>query len=440
LEPQSKYQSIIQKLNYYNLVLIAFSLPFPRLFSLYLCVTWIILFLLGGRYRQRFARRKTERGILFLFILFYLYHIAGLLYSSNTSMAWTDIILKLPFLFMPLILFISGSDLSRYKNKILTGFVAGNLTASLLCLIAATFRSLFYFNGHWHFDAELMGHNYTFWQMLANGGNNFMYEALSILIHPGYFSVFIVASIVIILDLLLHKKAGRTVIAKVLNILLIIFFCIMVYLLFARNGLISLFIVLLTYILYGTMRTQIRSVKFAMLAFIAIFTLSGIFLLSRNGRMKNSYYEIKRYIENPASVSKDDDRLFIWGLSMDIIRHNLLIGVGTGDNKDELMKKYREKEMEEALKARLNVHNQYLETSIQLGVIGLAGLLGILVSSVIMAIRKRNLLLLMISFITGLFLLFESALNTQSGVFFFVFILSVLLFIPKEPERDAIFS
>lgn len=436
MEQLSKYTQVIRKLNLIILVLIAFSLPFYRLFSLYLSVLWILIFLLEGRYRQRFAGRKPERGILILFLLFYFIHLTGLFYSQNKDAAWIDIILKLPFLFMPLFFFISGEQLRGERNKILSSFIAGNFIASVICLLAATFRSLTFFNGHWFFDAELMEHNYSFWKMLANGGNNFMYEALSMFIHPGYFSILAVASVVIVVDMMYHKDAGKSRLSKFLLILLIVFFCIMVYLLFSRTGLIALFLSLFAYSLYAILKAGSTVTRVAMLLLVAVITLGGFFVMSHNGRMKNSYYEIKRFFSDPSSISKNDDRLFIWGLSLDIIKEHPIIGVGTGDSKDELMKKYREKGMADALKARLNVHNQFLETTTQLGLVGLLSLLSLLVFPFIKAFRSKDVKLALIIIVNTLFLFFESALNTQAGVYYFVFMLSVLIMIPKGEKGE----
>lgn len=432
MESQSKYTQNVRKLNFFILSLILFTLPFHRLFAVYLCVLWVLVFLLEGKFSQRFSGKKGK-GFLFLMLIFFLLHLIGILYSENKNEAWEHIILKLPFVFMPLVLFMSAYHLKEKINKILLCFVAGNLLASVICLIAATVRSFSFVNGNWVFNAELMEHTgYTFWQMLANGGNNFMYDPLSFFIHPGYFSMFIVVSILIIIDLLIHNVIGKSIHAKILYILLILFFCIMVYLLFTRTGLITLFIILLGYFIYTAFRGKGRLYKTGILI---IFTVIGILVMGFNGRMKNTYYEVKKIISNPDRITKEDDRLFIWCISLDIIKNNFFIGVGTGDNKDNLMEVYREKQMVEAQKAGLNTHNQFLETTMQLGLPGLLCLLAIFIWPFIYALKNRNILLLLFQIVNILFFFFESGLNMQAGVFYFVLMLSLLMFV-KPREKD----
>lgn len=343
------------------------------------------------------------------------------------KVGWEHVMLKLPFVFIPVVLFMSADYLENKSDKILMSFVAGNFIASVVCIIAAMVRSLSYVNGSWEFHAELMEHTgYTFWQMLANGGNNFMYEPLSIFIHPGYFSVFNVVSVLILLELLFQKKIGDSVKARILFVILIFFFCIMVYLLFARTGLIALFVVLLGYLLLLTFRGKGRLYKAGALL---LFVLGSLYVLTHNGRMINSYNEIKKVFSEPGSISKQDDRIFIWGISFNIIKNNLWAGVGTGDGREKLMEVYRKNNMIDAQKQQLNVHNQFLETTMQLGLPGLFCLLAIFIWPLVLALRNRNISLLLLQTVNILFFFFESGLNTQAGVFYFVLLLSVLMFL-----------
>ncbi|MFH0867222.1 MAG: O-antigen ligase family protein [Bacteroidota bacterium] len=369
-------------------------------------------------------------------LVFFLLHLIGLFYSQNKNEGWEHIMLKLPFVFMPLVLFLSADFLREKNNKILLSFVAGNFLASVICLTTAIVRSFTFVNGSWVFNAELMEHyGYSFWQMLANGGNNFMYDALSIFIHPGYFSMFIVVSVLIIIDLLLHREIGKSVIARILYILLLPFFFIMVYLLFARTGMIALFIVLLGYLISITFSGRGKLYKAGILI---VFLVAAITIMSNNGRMKNTYNVVNKLLTNPDQITKQDDRIYIWGISLEIIKNNFFTGVGTGDSKDNLMVVYKKEQMEEAQKAKLNVHNQYLETMMQLGLLGLLVLLVVFIWPFIYALKNRNILLMLFVLVNVVFFLFECVLNTQAGVFYFTFVLSLLMFV-RPMKKTSVF-
>ena len=433
METVSKYTQTLRKINFWLIVLISFFLPFHRLFASYLSILWIVCFLLEGNFSQKFSNKK-RKGFLYLLLAFFLLHLIGLSYSENMHEGWEHVMLKLPFVFIPLMLFMSADFLREKYKKILLSFVAGNFSAAVICLIAATVRSLSYVNGSWVFNAELMEHyGYSFWQMLANGGNNYMYDPLSVFIHPGYFSMFIVVSVLIIIDLLFHNEIGKSIRSKMLYMLLILFFCIMVYLLFARTGLIALFIVLLGYLIVLAFRGKGKIYK---LGILIAFAIAGIVVIGNNGRMKNTFYELKKLISDPRKITKQDDRIFIWGISLDIIKNNFLTGVGTGDTKEKLMEVYKKEQMEEAQKAGLNVHNQFLETTMQFGISGLLVLLTIFIWPFIYAVKNRNILLILFLIVNVLFFSFECALNAQAGVFYFVLIYSLLLFVRPEKRTS----
>jgi O-antigen ligase len=171
--------------------------------------------------------------------------------------------------------------------------------------------------------------------------------------------------------------------------------------------------------------------------FIAI-AVGGIILLGYNGRMRNSINELKGFFANSNQYIDSENRLIIWYNSLDIIKANLLAGVGTGDNRDKLIEMYKDKGFNKAAEARLNVHNQFLETTIQLGLMGLATLLSLFIWAFIKAIKNRNILLICFLIVNILFFLFESCLNRQAGVFYFVLFLSFIIF--ARPLKKEITS
>ena len=135
-------------------------------------------------------------------------------------------------------------------------------------------------------------------------------------------------------------------------------------------------------------------------------------------------------------ASSSGERLLIWWYSFEITNDNLLFGVGTGDVKDKLLDKYREKQMYNALGLKLNAHNQYLETTLALGVIGLIVLLLILVLPAMYGMERKHYLLLIFLILIAFNFLFESMLETQAGVVFYAFFNAYLFAIKKDPASE----
>lgn len=120
-------------------------------------------------------------------------------------------------------------------------------------------------------------------------------------------------------------------------------------------------------------------------------------------------------------------RLLIWQTSAEIIKDNFLFGVGTGDVKDVLMSKYKEKGLTGAYKENLNAHNQFLQTFIALGLPGILLLLASFVFPFILAIKTRNYIYLAFLIIVFINFLTESMLETIAGVMFYAFFNSLLI-------------
>jgi O-antigen ligase len=418
------YRTVTGKIAFAFALLSAFCLPLYKTFPVYTVFIWLLAMLAGMDFRHI----RRNRSVLFLLLLvlsFYFLHVAGLLFSENRSSAWFDLQVKLPLFLMPLIMFWRTETMSRKSHYIGLAFVSGNLLASFVCLIAATWRSIIFTESGWTFDAELMDHDYTFWQMLMHGGNNFTYVALSVFRHPGYFSMYIVVSMLIITDYLINGQIGKTMKSRILFILLLLFFAIMVYLLFSRAGLLAM-VAGMGFYLFVMMIRSLHRLKFLVLT--AVFALTAFFLVSSNARMVNSWNELKSFVNGPRENLRTDSRLLIWYHAAVLLKENPW-GAGTGDGKDVLLKMYENKGLTAALESKLNVHNQFLETGIQLGFPGLLLLVMLFVFPLVFAVRKRNWLLIAFLMVNGIFLLFESALNTQAGTFYFGFMLSFLLFI-----------
>ena len=128
------------------------------------------------------------------------------------------------------------------------------------------------------------------------------------------------------------------------------------------------------------------------------------------------------------------DRIPIWMISSEVIQENLIIGVGSGDVSDALLKKYKIYKLQSLESNKYNTHNQYLETFIAVGLIGFIIFILWLFYPLFLKrnYTKRNFLILIFIGIISINFLFETALNTISGVIFIAFFYSFLLFASNQ--------
>jgi len=130
----------------------------------------------------------------------------------------------------------------------------------------------------------------------------------------------------------------------------------------------------------------------------------------------------------------NDIRVTIWESALGVIERNLVLGVGTGDASDELKKEFLSSGHTSGYYDNLNAHNQFLETLLENGIIGLALFLGIIVYMLYMAVSEKNLIYGMFILMMILYFLFETILNRLSGITFFALFSFLLVHYGRAAE------
>jgi O-antigen ligase len=143
---------------------------------------------------------------------------------------------------------------------------------------------------------------------------------------------------------------------------------------------------------------------------------------------------LKTYISNPkkilskkeSEITGNDSRLIMWTVtSEEIAKHPF--GVGTGDVDYYLNKRLQSYNLKEFATRNYNPHNQFLQITLEIGVFSLITFLLFFYFTMQFAIQNKNWILLIL--IINLFFnsLFESMLQRQSGIVFYVFFIVVLI-------------
>jgi O-antigen ligase len=114
-----------------------------------------------------------------------------------------------------------------------------------------------------------------------------------------------------------------------------------------------------------------------------------------------------------------------------------ILGTGAGDCEDELLKVYRKNNFEIALKASYNPHNQFLQTLLTLGPIGLFFLLGIFGSMLRRADRNQDFPLFLLVIVFAFSMITESMLERQSGIFLFTVLTCFFAAVSKMQEAES---
>ena len=145
-------------------------------------------------------------------------------------------------------------------------------------------------------------------------------------------------------------------------------------------------------------------------------------------QLNESLNPLKSYLRDPMSFVQEEReyfegntvRLIMWTATAEIILEHP-IGIGTGDLDSELSKKLRKwNQPEEMISKHYNPHNQFLQIGAEIGWLGMILFFSIFLVLVRAGRKKGNVPLLLLTLVVGFNCLFESILQRQSGLVFFV--------------------
>ncbi len=131
-------------------------------------------------------------------------------------------------------------------------------------------------------------------------------------------------------------------------------------------------------------------------------------------------------------------KLEYWKTAIQIIKKNLLFGVGTGDVQDSFDAEYVTSKSNLGEKYRLRTHNQFLAYGVSFGALGIVLFLIFLFYPLIkLEFYKNNIYFAFLSIVL-LSMLTEDTLEVQAGINFFAFFNSLFLLKSKENQLHEI--
>jgi len=380
-------------LNYFKeelILFIAFALPLNKAIIPLLIVLLILVWILEGNFK---LKTKNYKSIFFFGSIFlYLTHLFGMLYTQNIKSGNFDLEQKLSLLIFPLIFFGDFFYDESYLKRVFRSFVVGCLFGCLLCFINASI--------HYYF---------------SNSVDSYFYVQFSCIMHPSYYSLYLAfAACIVLFD--------NTVLRKTFyKIPITLFFLLCIILLSSKGGFISIFIVfILKFIHVLFVKKKYLKSIITLLIFVVTIAIVIFGFPKSVQRIRDMFNTFK---SKETALNTTSTRLVIWKHSFMIIKNKPILGVGTGDANDELLKTYVGKNEIELKERKFNAHNQFLQTSISLGILGLLALILPFIILFYKSIINQSLINLSFVILVLTNFLFEAMLETQAGVIFISFFL-----------------
>jgi O-antigen ligase len=406
--------------NYFSLIgifvfllsTIAFFIPvLPKILPGLIITAVIVWFILV--IRQSNSNGLITDGKVFLLLFLYCLYVAGMFYTINYSHGLKDLETKLSLLVFPLI-FSTVRFPKADRTRILLFFLAGCFTAMAYNIINSAYNFYTEYSVRGSF-------NYT----------NFLYFNLSQIIHPSYLALYFCLAVSIIIDWIQNQYVK---LSKYLLYFALLCLIIFIFMLSSKAGILTLITVLTYYLVIFLKKVAIKNLKIKQLLIPAAFIIFSVimYLFLVPGATKRLEINPRLFTtENVIAKDTEDSselRVLIWQNAVEIIENNLWFGIGTGDVRDALMRKYEDKHIKRAIMFQLNAHNQFLQTWIAVGIPGLIALLIWLFLLIKNGLLERDHNQIIFGIILFINFLFESMLETQAGVIFISFFTCLFLF------------
>lgn len=384
------------------LALVFFIMPFGKhlLTNIALLGFIVCCFIYFRKKDYLYALKNVQWLVFALFIGWYL---VSLFWSSSLDEGLRQIQVKLGLLILPFFILAAGSLLQRHHiERVKMAFVLGCAGVLTACFTASAYKAL-----------QIGSHI-----RLSPGGtytqNLFTYQALSEnFMHPGYLATYIgLALIILLVNITTHTKR------KWWQFILIVYFFAGMVLLQGRINLLALLIVLgVSALVYAFSK---RAYFIFWLAGIPVLMLVA-FLFFAPANLKERYFQMPdfSYDISGNDFNSATFRLAEWTCAADVIGAHPIIGTGVGDNRSALQEAYIARNFKQGVLNKFNAHNQYLETTIATGYIGLLILFSIFIIYAYRAVKVTNHTLLLSVFFFALCILTESMLERAWAITLF---------------------
>ena len=402
INTMNKFRNSIDNINSYLLILVAFFLPLTVFGGNLFAVLIFFLWLLKADFKTDFHKLKNNKLIIAV-LLYLLVHVIALLWTADMESGLYTLRKQLKFLFIPIfMLFVKREHVKYY----------------ILAFLASMSLSVIWSYG-------------IFFELLPLYGGATLTDPIPLMSHITYNPFLAIAIYLLSYYVLFDHSIGK--LKKITYSFFIITMSINMFITGGRAGQVMYFAMLVVLVFQYFPKNTFRAVSISslvlLISFSTFYSSSKIF----SDRVDAVVTELTNYENN----KRTSTGLRITAIinSWDIIKENPIIGVGTGDYKNEFIKVTIKNNS--GLVMIYNPHNMYLLILVQFGLLGLMAMLYMFYSQIKIAansnedfVRKIGIALPLLYL---LIMLSDSYLMVHMTGLLFIFISS---FVYKDYQED----
>ena len=400
-----KIRNSIDSINSYLLMLTAFFLPLTVFGGNLFAVLIFLLWLVKADFKTDFYRLKDNKLVIAV-LLYLLVHVVALLWTADIESGLWTLKKQLKFLFIPIfMLFVKREHVKYY----------------ILAFLASMSLSEIWSYG-------------IFFQLLPLYGGATLIDPIPLMSHITYNPFLAIAIYLLSYYVLFDHSINRS--KKVIYSFFIITMSINMFITGGRAGQVMYFAMLVVLIFQYFPKNAFKASSASL--FVLVITSSTFYLNSKifSDRVDSAVTELSDYKNH--TYSSTGMRISSAINSWSIIKEHPVIGVGTGDYKNEFIKASIKNNLKLEDKLVIhNPHNMYVLILVQFGFIGLLALLYMFYAQIKIArhsneefVRKIGIALPLLYL---LIMLSDSYLMVHMTGLLFAFISS---FVYKDYEAD----
>jgi O-antigen ligase len=406
------------ELSYLSLSLIMVLLP---LYNNYLPPVMIMLGLSWilenyNRFSKVFVLPYRYKLLFSSFMVFFLWQIVGIIYSSDVKMGLLNIFSRLSMLAFPLILIRPGEKIKANVFRLLRLFALATAMCMVVFYSYAAYRSFAFVDGMLLFNPHPDGLSWL---------NYFYGDDLTFTIHPSYISMFVMLSVLISFES--FSDLSLKLVFRICWLFVGFFLLISIYFISSRAAMLAALVIIPIYALFKIITFKKSRLLWIMVVAILILSIP---IILKNDRVKILLGGFQR--EQKLNLRNSDERIIIWESALKIAKNNLLFGVGIGDVRAELTSEYNRRGEKKFGGEKANAHNQFLEILLENGIIGLILFFTFIRYMVKISFSEKNLLYGLFILMMVIFFMFETILYRFAGVAFFSLFSFLLLHIHNK--------
>lgn len=409
-----RYRQIVGKLNWILFLVVAFTMSFSPAILRVVWTIWLISWFLELRFldKKNFTFSKYQIPA-FIFLVYFIWQCVSFLWTIDRVTAGVVLERQISFLFLPIVMMFGVNGNYDIKKSIFS-FILGSAIISLFYIIGVFILSNY---------SSILKSDYS--QFLENIRFDLFFKYFPSYFehirHHAFFSnVLIIASI----SLIFIYNDIRTLAGKKMTFILTFLYLTInslffVYLTDSRGSMMAILVIMFV----GVLRFFYKKKKWIILSLSTIIAISTIIsLFYFHPRMKE--INLERLINLEQVDNKDDARLKIWSTALKHVDEYIFVGKGVGSSKSFLEQKNKEDNIfdKKFIERRFHSHNQYIETTVELGLFALILFISAFVLQVHFSKSRVNGLVFYVTVVLAVKSLFDSMFRSDDVVILWCFI------------------